>query len=107
MSVATLVECGDRMRRHFSIRPAVVGTGQRRRCRFHTSSSTIPQFMSGVPTLAGRFLSGFGRNEAYLKRGRLEEGFLRVRCETRRAETLVAFSHRRGFGPSCDARSQT
>jgi len=63
--------------------------------------------MSGVPTLAGRFLSGVGRSEACQRRGRMEDGFLRVRCETRRAETLVAFSHRRGFGPSCDARSQT
>ena len=30
--------------------------------------------------------------EAYLKCGRLEHGFLRVRCEERRAEKLVAFS---------------
>jgi hypothetical protein len=30
--------------------------------------------------------------EAFLKCGRLEHGFLRVRCEGCRAETLVAFS---------------
>jgi hypothetical protein len=30
--------------------------------------------------------------EAYLKCGRLEEGFLRVRCEQCHAEKLVAFS---------------
>ncbi|MEM9384270.1 MAG: transposase zinc-binding domain-containing protein, partial [Pseudomonadota bacterium] len=43
--------------------------------------------------------------EAYLKCGRLEHGFLRVRCEDCRAETLVAFScKRRGFCPSCGAR---
>ena len=36
--------------------------------------------------------------EAYLKCGRLEHGFLRVRCETCHAEKLVAFScKRRGF----------
>jgi hypothetical protein len=36
--------------------------------------------------------------EAYLKRGRLEHGFLRVKCETCQAEKLVAFScKRRGF----------
>jgi ribosomal protein S27E len=43
--------------------------------------------------------------EAYLKRGRLEHGFLRVRCEDCHAEKLVAFScKRRGFCPSCGAR---
>ena len=43
--------------------------------------------------------------EAYLKCGRLEHGFLRVRCEDCHAEKLVAFScKRRGFCPSCGAR---
>jgi ribosomal protein S27E len=43
--------------------------------------------------------------EAYLKRGRLEEGFLRVRCEQCHAEKLVAFScKKRGFCPSCGGR---
>jgi Putative transposase/Transposase zinc-binding domain len=43
--------------------------------------------------------------EDYLKCGRLEHGFLRLRCETCRAEYLVAFScKRRGFCPSCGAR---
>lgn len=41
----------------------------------------------------------------YLKCGRLEHGFLRVRCESCHAEHLVAFScKRRGFCPSCGAR---
>jgi hypothetical protein len=36
--------------------------------------------------------------DEYLKCGRLEHGFLRVRCESCRAEHLVAFScKRRGF----------
>ena len=40
-----------------------------------------------------------------LKCGRLEEGFLRVRCEQCHAEKLVAFScKKRGFCPSCGAR---
>lgn len=43
--------------------------------------------------------------EAYLKCGRLEEGFLRVRCEQCRAEKLVAFScKKRALCPSCGAR---
>jgi hypothetical protein len=46
--------------------------------------------------------------EAYLKCGRLEHGFLRVRCEDCHAEKLVAFScKRRGFRPSCGARRMT
>ena len=43
--------------------------------------------------------------EAYLKCGRLEHGFLRVKCEVCRHKKLVAFScKRRGFCPSCSAR---
>ena len=43
--------------------------------------------------------------DEYLKCGRVEHGFLRVRCETCHAEHLVAFScKRRGFCPSCGAR---
>jgi ribosomal protein S27E len=54
-----------------------------------------------------RPLPGFVRREfeAYLKCGRLEHGFLRVRCEACQAEKLVAFScKRRGWCPSCGAR---
>ena len=43
--------------------------------------------------------------EAYLKCGRLEHGFLRVRCDACHFERLVAFScKKRGFCPSCGAR---
>ena len=43
--------------------------------------------------------------EAYLKCGRLEHGFIRVRCEGCHHERLVAFScKKRGFCPSCGAR---
>jgi hypothetical protein len=56
---------------------------------------------------AGRPLPDYIEHEfdACLKCGRLEEGFLRVRCETCHAENLVAFScKKRGFRPSCGAR---
>ena len=56
---------------------------------------------------AGRPLPDYVQEEfdAYLKCGRLEEGFLRVRCEHCHAEKLVAFScKKRGFCPSCRAR---
>jgi hypothetical protein len=43
--------------------------------------------------------------EGYLKCGRLEHGYLRVVCESRREEKLVAFSCKgRGFCPSCGAK---
>lgn len=43
--------------------------------------------------------------EAFLECGRLEHGFLRVRCEDCHHERLVAFScKKRGFCPSCGAR---
>ncbi len=43
--------------------------------------------------------------EAYLKCGRLEAGFLRLRCEHCHAEKLMAFScKKRGFCLSCGAR---
>lgn len=41
----------------------------------------------------------------FLQCGRLEDGFLRVRCEDRHHERLVAFSGKRsGICPSCGAR---
>ncbi|HMN46652.1 MAG TPA: transposase zinc-binding domain-containing protein, partial [Povalibacter sp.] len=55
----------------------------------------------------GRALPGYVQEEfdAYLKCGRLEEGFLRLRCEHCHAGKLVAFScKKRGFCPSCGAR---
>jgi len=55
----------------------------------------------------GRSLPDYVQEEfdAYLKCGRLEQGFLRVRCEGCHAEKLVAFScKKRGFCPSCGGR---
>jgi ribosomal protein S27E len=54
----------------------------------------------------GKELPGYVQREfeAFLQCGRLEHGFLRVRCESCRAEHLFAFScKRRGFCPSCGA----
>ncbi len=55
----------------------------------------------------GTALPGYVQQEfeGYLECGRLEHGFLRVRCDSCHAEHLVAFScKRRGFCPSCGAR---
>ncbi len=55
----------------------------------------------------GTVLPGYVEQEFedYLKCGRLEHGFLRVRCDTCHAEHLVAFScKRRGFFHSFASR---
>ena len=68
-----------------------------------------PEFVAAREA-AGRALPKYVQEEfaAYLKCGRLEHGFLRVRCEDCHAEKLVAFScKRRGFCPSCGARRMT
>jgi len=65
-----------------------------------------PSFQSMLAE-QGRSLPGYvvREFEDYLKCGRLEHGFLRVRCESCHHEKLVAFScKRRGFCASCGAR---
>jgi ribosomal protein S27E len=65
-----------------------------------------PEFQAELAS-HGRHLPTFITKEfdEYLKCGRLEHGFLRVRCESCHDEKLVAFSwKRRGFCPSCGAR---
>ena len=55
----------------------------------------------------GKSLPHFVANEfdEYLKCGKLEHGFLRVRCSSCHDEKLVAFScKKRGICPSCGAR---
>ena len=55
----------------------------------------------------GRSLPEYVQREfdEFLTCGRLEHGFLRVRCEDCKHDRLVAFScKRRGFCPSCGAR---
>jgi len=59
------------------------------------------------PSVKGKFLPDHihRKFEAYLKCGRLEHGFLRVRCDKCHFARLVAFScKKRGFCPSCGAR---
>jgi ribosomal protein S27E len=71
------------------------------------SADTLKQLPRGFDVKFGRPLPDYVRQEfdAYLRCGRLEHGFLRVRCESCHAEHLVAFScKRRGFCPSCGAR---
>ena len=65
-----------------------------------------PQFLEHMAQ-QGNELPKYVRTEFedYLKCGRLEHGFLRVRCEDCHHEHLVAFScKRRGFCPSYGAR---
>jgi len=65
-----------------------------------------PEFQAELAS-HGKYLPAYVTKEfdEYLKCGRLEHGFLRVRCETCHDERLVAFScKRRGFCASCGAR---
>ena len=65
-----------------------------------------PEFEAELAS-QGRYLPAYVTKEfdEYLKCGRLEHGFLRVRCESCHDEKLVAFScKKRGFCPSCGAR---
>ncbi|GAG88930.1 unnamed protein product [marine sediment metagenome] len=65
-----------------------------------------PAFVSAMAA-QGTALPGYVQREFedYLRCGRLEHGFLRVRCDSCHTEHLVAFScKRRGFCPSCGAQ---
>ena len=65
-----------------------------------------PRFVDQL-SAQGRALPVYVQREFddYLKCGRVEYGFVRVRCQDCHAERLVAFScKRRGFCPSCGAR---
>jgi len=65
-----------------------------------------PEFQAELAS-HGKYLPAYVTKEfdEYLKCGRLEHGFLRVRCKSCHDEKLVAFScKRRGFCPSCGAR---
>ena len=89
--------------------------GSPHRYRRHQPETTLlyriveqhyPAFLTHLEA-EGRSLPDYVQQEFtdYLKCGRLEHGFLRVRCESCHHEKLVAFScKRRGFCPSCGAR---
>ena len=73
---------------------------------YHVIREYWPEFQTELAS-QGKHLPTFICREfdEYLKCGRLEHGFLRVRCEACHHEKLVAFScKRRGFYPSCGAR---
>ena len=95
-------------------REASPGSGAARYERHRPERTLLYQLIQEYyPTLKahlaaqGMALPGYVEQEFedYLKCGRLEHGFLRVRCDSCHAEHLVAFScKRRGFCPSCGAR---
>ncbi len=95
------------------LEPADGGAYARRRPEstllYQIVERNYPRFLETLDA-TGRSLPRHVRREFedYLKCGRLEHGFLRVRCEGCHAEKLVAFScKRRGFCPSCGARRMT
>ena len=73
---------------------------------YHLVSKHYPDFRRQLAEEGGALPDYVQREfEDYLKCGRLEHGFLRVRCETCHGERLVAFSCKRwGFCPNCGAR---
>jgi len=82
--------------------PHRYGAAKKQPCK----SSVLPICLAQLAA-EDRFLPDYVQQEFtdYLKCGRLEHGFLRVRCESCHHEKLVAFScKRRGFCPSCGAR---
>jgi ribosomal protein S27E len=92
-------------------RPAASALGYRRRepertALYQTVEATLPRLEAtlrsgevATPTFVQREFHD------YLACGRLEHGFVRVKCDGCRHEHLVAFScKRRGFCPSCGAR---
>ena len=98
--------------------PSLLSIGIATRYERHRPEATLlyqlverhyPEFLVELAT-RGRSVPTYVEREfeAYLKCGRLEHGFLRVRCTTCQAERLLAFScKRRGFCPSCGARRMT
>ena len=77
-----------------------------RTAMYRLVESTLPRFEAALRSgeiAAPAFVEREFRD--YLACGRLEHGFVRVKCEGCRHEHLVAFScKRRGFCPSCGAR---
>ena len=73
---------------------------------YQLAEQHYPAFKASMEA-QGQYLPRYIQQEFddFLQCGRLEYGFLRVRCEDCHHERLVAFScKRRGFCPSCGAR---
>ncbi|WP_206020127.1 transposase [Pseudomaricurvus alkylphenolicus] len=97
------------------LEPELTHRGEGRQYERHRPESTLlyrlieenyPTFLDHLASM-GRTLPAYVRAEFedYLECGRLEHGFLRVKCDSCRFERLVAFScKKRGFCPSCGAR---
>jgi ribosomal protein S27E len=94
-----------------SMRVAGSAVGYRRHepertAMYRLVESTLPRFEAALRSgeiAAPAFVEREFRD--YLACGRLEHGFVRVKCEGCRHEHLVAFScKRRGFCPSCGTR---
>jgi ribosomal protein S27E len=81
-------------------------TGPKRHYFTRSFRSTDLSFRSSCPPVASTYRYTLQENlMSTFKCGRLERGFLRVRCKSCHDEKLVAFScKRRGFCPSCGAR---
>ena len=95
--------------------PSLEQTANLVRYRRHKPEQTV--LYSIIEHNLPRFLNHLSENDSQLPRfvtkefddylvcGRLEQGFLRVKCDGCRHEHLVAFSCKnRGFCPSCGAR---
>ena len=86
--------------------PVYERRGPERTLHYQLVKEYCPAFVSHLAA-QGTDLPGYVEREFedYLKRGRLEHAFLRVRCDSCQAERLVAFiCKRRGFCPNCGAR---
>jgi len=96
-----------------AVSPAPIGHRYRRHEPEKTALYPIVEqhlsTLTGELTLNHASLPAFVVEEfrKYLRCGRLEHGFLRVKCDGCRHEHLVAFSCKgRGFCPSCGARRE-
>lgn len=78
------------------MRRATNATALKPRCSIEWWETHYPAFVAALGA-RGRTLPGYVQEEfaAYLKCGRLEHGFLRVRCTACHTERLVAFSCKR------------
>ena len=103
MSAAADLALGERGEPAFDLVEPGSGGRPERALLYQLVEHHYPTFRE-LRAAADRPLPDFVQQEfdAYLTCGRLEEGFLRVRCEHCHAEKRVAFSCKeRGFCPSC------
>jgi ribosomal protein S27E len=102
---------------HYARMNGVLAMQQEQKYKRHRPETTLlyqlveqyyPEFTTNLAE-QGKYLPKYVEREFvdFLRCGRLEHGFLRVVCGDCKHEKLVAFScKRRGFCPSCAARSE-